>query len=317
MNSTHRSEAEFSYVSSGKVDGSLPRTQSLSSPENIWISSRDRADMERLAAQEEKKQKKEEKILRLSQLPKKHDRHEKSQNIDSNTDNANTSGDEGRKKTNSEDDSSETSADSCIWHGWQDEGRRNLHVTSTLRRSKSRVQEKPKEIYCYDTYSGYRVHPKLHAILIKKNNPELSKQDETPESFQLLKEETRLARSASSLSFPKSPIDNRRSRLAKSQSTGNTEPALTINASSNELAKSATAREKIHLDRTVYTATARPLKCYKNLERLDLIISIEHSFREQGGKSFTKEKDIENSKHHSTVADHIFSTCSQGHTSRV
>ena len=187
-----------------------------------WLSSRDLEELHRLKIIEERKQQRAQQIL---------NKHHPS-----------------RHNVNKEcDDSSDETMDSSQWQGWKDDGKR-IFVDG-----KQYKQRKPKEKYCYDTYSGYRVHPKLHALLIKKNNPE-------PEN----------------------------------------------NIPSQVTIKSPVVGGKKHLDRTVYVTRGINLRCYKDMEPLDILLTIDFSFRQKNGKKFVVQRDIDLAANHTTVADHVY-----------
>jgi hypothetical protein len=183
---------------------------------------------------------------------------------------------------------SQATADSPEWKGWMDDGhpRRSGPAvpedgpddesTEVLRTS---VHKHPAEKYCYDTYSGYRVKPRLLAQLVKQNNPGFN---ETTPSYG--------SQSQRNLKTP--------------ESTGNFN--FSTPSPLRSLHSPLTSDSKKHLDRTSYVGSAKVLPCYKELEPLDLLITIEHSWKNANGTRFKSEQEKEISDNHTKVADHIF-----------
>mmetsp|Transcript_14991 Transcript_14991/g.24816 ORF Transcript_14991/g.24816 Transcript_14991/m.24816 type:complete len:948 (-) Transcript_14991:147-2990(-) len=172
--------------------------------------------------------------------------------------------------------------DSAVWKGWKDDGKRSRREQvpedepadeSVEMRSSGRKEH--KEVYCYDTYSGYRVKPRLLAQLIKKNNPD------------------GLTDTTSSYGGSPAPLQSMYMTPTSTNGSAFASP-------------SPMSGGKKHLDRTVYTGTAKPLACYKEMEPLDLLLTIEHSWKTNSGGKFKTEKEREISDHHTQVADHIF-----------
>lgn len=241
--------------------------QSSQGDEGMWMSSREREEI-RLQQQREEQyiQQQKEKQRLLSQPRQCMSPHQKqSRNIESSF---STFPPSNRNNYNLTTNSNMYDYDNSNAFDWKDTGRRpttSVPEPQSVSESVSTQNRKPKEVYCYDTYSGYRVNPKLHAILIKKNNPDLVEANS---------------------------IDNRN--------------PLEVRTSSNTTESTVGGGTKLHLDRTMYTGTAKNLPCYRDMEPLDLLLTIEHSFKTKTGGKFTDPKQKEISVHHTTVADHVF-----------
>lgn len=225
-----------------------------------WLSSRDREELRRLQEEEDKKQRKAEK----QKLKKK--QRQKQKSCKSRL--RHTRQPSHPEDTNPDDSSTGTDG-SSTWNGWKDDGQRRRKKGVPARDKQSPPPSKPKEVYCYDTYSGYRVNPRLHALLKRRNNP---------------------------------PFDTHPSETMPSQHTKSKPLGFCPDRSRPESAPAP----KIHLDRTAYAGTARSLPCYSLLEPLDLLLTIEHSFKTKSGMRFPEAKDREVALQHTKVANQAF-----------